>query len=195
MKKFLIPIGAFALLVVVLAIGVKRAPEKSVIPSALLGKPAPQFVLPELGSPDLRFDSRSMAGRWWMLNVWGTWCGGCREEHATLLAMRREGLAPIIGLDWKDEEAAALRWLAELGNPYERVAADVEGRVAIDWGVYGAPETFLINPQGTVVYKHVGPMTEAVWRSEFVSRLPRGNAPPIMPAGAPAAGSAAGGSQ
>lgn len=171
MKKFLIPIGAFALLVVILAIGVKRAPEKSVIPSALIGKPAPQFVLPELGSADLRFDSQSMAGRWWMLNVWGTWCGGCRDEHAQLLAMRRAGLAPIIGLDWKDDETAALRWLAELGNPYERVAADVEGRVAIDWGVYGAPETFLIGPDGKVLYKHIAPMTMEVWNKEFLPRI------------------------
>jgi cytochrome c biogenesis protein CcmG/thiol:disulfide interchange protein DsbE len=182
MSRFLVPVGLFALLVVVLAIGLKRAPEKSVIPSALIGRPAPQFTLPELGSPQLQFDSRSMAGRWWMLNVWGTWCVECRVEHDMLLAVRRAGIAPMIGLNWKDDDAMAIRWLEELGNPYERVAVDAEGRVAIDWGVYGAPETFLIDPDGRVVHRHVGPLTQEVWEQQFRSRLPRTDAPPIMPA-------------
>jgi cytochrome c biogenesis protein CcmG/thiol:disulfide interchange protein DsbE len=95
--------------------------------------------------------------------------------------MRRAGLAPIIGLNWKDDDAEAQRWLAQLGNPYERVPVDAEGRVAIDWGVYGAPETFLIDPQGRVVYKHVGPITAEVWEREFRSRLPRSDAAPTMP--------------
>jgi len=187
MNRFILPIGAFALLVVVLAIGIQRAPSKSVIPSALLNKPAPEFVLPELGSPDLTFDSKSLAGRWWLLNVWGTWCAECRAEHDMLLAVRASGVAPIIGLNWKDDDAAALEWLAQLGNPYERIAADREGRVAINWGVYGAPETFLVNPAGLVVYKHVGPLTDEVWRREFVSRLPPAAAPAVMPAGTPLA--------
>lgn len=186
MNRFILPIGAFALLVVVLAIGIQRAPSKSVIPSALLNKPAPQFVLPELGSPDLDFDSKSLAGRWWMLNVWGTWCAECRAEHDMLLAVRASGVVPIIGLNWKDEDAAAQEWLAQLGNPYERIAADREGRVAINWGVYGAPETFLVNPAGVVVYKHVGPLNEDIWKREFLSRLPPADAPPIMPSASPA---------
>ncbi len=186
MIRFVVPAVVFALLVVVLAIGLQRAPEKNVIPSALIGRPAPRFVLPELGAPQRRFDSAAMAGRWWLLNVWGTWCVECRAEHDMLLAVRRSGLAPVIGLNWKDDEAMATRWLAELGNPYEHVAVDAEGRVAIDWGVYGAPETFLIDPGGRVVYRHVGPLTDAVWEREFRSRLPRSDAPPIMPAGSAA---------
>jgi cytochrome c biogenesis protein CcmG/thiol:disulfide interchange protein DsbE len=182
MTRFLLPIGLFGLLVVVLAVGVQRAPQKNIIPSALLGKPAPQFSLPELGAPGVTFDSRAYAGRWWLLNVWGTWCVECRAEHDMLLAMRSSGLVPIIGLNWKDDDAAAQRWLAELGNPYERVPVDAEGRIAIDWGVYGAPETFLIDPQGRVVHRHVGPITADVWEREFRARLPRSDAPPTMPA-------------
>jgi len=194
MTRFLLPIGLFALLVVVLAIGIQRAPQKNVIQSALLGKPAPVFSLPELGAPGVMFDSQAYAGRWWILNVWGTWCVECRAEHDMLLEMRRAGLAPIVGLNWKDDEAEAQRWLAQLGNPYERVPVDAEGRVAIDWGVYGAPETFLIDPQGRVAHKHVGPITAEVWEREFRSRLPRSDAAPTMPVpdAAPGAAAAAG---
>ncbi|MEZ5459194.1 MAG: DsbE family thiol:disulfide interchange protein [Steroidobacteraceae bacterium] len=181
MTRFLLPVGLFALLVVVLAIGIQRAPQKNIIPSALLGKPAPAFSLPELGAPGVTFDSSAYAGRWWILNVWGTWCVECRAEHDMLLEMRRSGLAPIVGLNWKDDDVEAQRWLAQLGNPYERVPVDAEGRVAIDWGVYGAPETFLIDPQGVVVHRHVGPITAEVWDAEFRSRLPRSDAPPTMP--------------
>lgn len=172
MKKFLIPLGAFGLLAIVLAIGVKRSPEKSVIPSALIGKPAPDFQVPELGVPTMTFDSRSMRGQWYLLNVWGTWCVECRAEHEELLAVRRSGRVPLIGLNWKDDDAAAQQWLAQLGNPYERVPVDRDGRIAIDWGVYGAPETFLVDPSGIVVYKHVGALTDQVWREKFLSRLP-----------------------
>jgi cytochrome c biogenesis protein CcmG/thiol:disulfide interchange protein DsbE len=107
-----------------------------------------------------------------VFNVWGTWCGGCREEHSALLEISKRAEVPLIGLDWKDEDPQALQWLSELGNPYEVVAADREGRIAIDWGVYGAPETFLVNPQGIVVYKFIGPLTLEAWQSEFVPRLP-----------------------
>jgi cytochrome c biogenesis protein CcmG/thiol:disulfide interchange protein DsbE len=115
--------------------------------------------------------SKDLAGRVWLLNVWGTWCGGCREEHPVLLAIARQNVAPMIGLDWKDDSAAALQWLKELGNPYSAVASDQEGRVAIDWGVYGAPETFLIGPDGKVLYKHIAPMTMDVWNKEFLPRI------------------------
>jgi cytochrome c biogenesis protein CcmG/thiol:disulfide interchange protein DsbE len=200
MNRFLLPVGLFGALVVVLAIGIGRAPQKSVIPSALLGKPAPQFVLPQLGVGG-QFDSRSLRGRWYLLNVWGTWCAECRAEHDTLLAIQREGRVPIIGLNWKDEDGLAVQWLQELGNPYASIALDREGRVAIDWGVYGAPETFLVDAAGTVVYKHVGPLTAQVWQREFLARLPPAAAGParddaIGPPGAvgalPGGGRAAG---
>ena len=102
---------------------------------------------------------RGLRGPAWLLNVWATWCVGCRDEHATLLAIARENRVPMMGLNWSDDRALALRWLAQLGNPYVSVAYDPEGRTAIDWGVYGAPETFLIDADGHVVKKHVGPMT------------------------------------
>ena len=181
MNRFLLPMAAFALLVVVLAIGIVRAPEKSVIESVLLGKPAPEFVLPQLAS-DTPFDSRSLRGRWHLLNVWGTWCAECRAEHAMLLEIARSGRVPLVGLNWKDEDNLAVQWLKDLGNPYQHVPLDREGRVAIDWGVYGAPETFLVDADGKVVYKHVGPMTPEVWQRQFLARLPP---PAVRPLSAP----------
>ncbi|MFM7395530.1 MAG: DsbE family thiol:disulfide interchange protein [Gammaproteobacteria bacterium] len=171
MKRALLPAVVFALLVVVLFIGVQRAPEKTVIPSALLGKPAPAFTLPILGS-DQVFAESSMRGRWYLLNVWGTWCPECRNEHEMLLEIARSERVPLIGLNWKDDDAAAQSWLSQLGDPYAVVAVDHDGDVAIDWGVYGAPETFLVDAAGTVIYKHVGPITPEVWAREFLSRLP-----------------------
>ncbi|MFO1427619.1 MAG: DsbE family thiol:disulfide interchange protein [Steroidobacteraceae bacterium] len=142
-----------------------------------MGKPAPEFVLPELTGGGT-FDSRSMRGRWYVLNVWGTWCVECRAEHDALLAIGRSGTVPLIGLNWRDEDALASQWLAQLGNPYAKVPVDREGRVAIDLGVYGAPETFLIDAAGIVVYKYVGPMSDEVWRREFLARLPKVPAAP-----------------
>ena len=171
MKRFLLPLGLFGLLVIVLAVGIQRAPEKSVIRSVLLGKPAPQFVLPVLGREGV-FDSSSLRGRWYLLNVWGTWCAECRAEHEMLLEIRRSGVVSVVGLNWRDQDAAATDWLQELGDPYEVVALDREGRTAIDWGVYGAPETFLVDPMGTVIHKHVGPLNPEIWQRDFLSRLP-----------------------
>ena len=183
MTRFLLPAGVFALLVAVLFIGIQRAPEKTVIPSALIGKPAPQFTLPVLGA-EAPFDAGSLRGKWYVLNVWGTWCPECRNEHEMLLEIARSEVIPVIGLNWKDEDAAALDWLAQLGNPYDVVVADRDGRVAIDWGVYGAPETFLVDPQGKVVHRHVGPLTPEVWSREFLARLS-----PVAPALSKATGS------
>jgi len=171
-NRFVLPLVGFALLAVVLAVGIKRSPEKGVIASPLIGRAAPAFALPLLEDPSSQFDSTSMAGRWYALNVWGTWCPECRVEHNALLAAKREGRLPIIGLNWKDDSAMALAWLAQLGNPYELNAVDRDGRVAIDWGVYGAPETFLVDPMGIVVHKHVGALTPEIWQRDFVSRLP-----------------------
>jgi cytochrome c biogenesis protein CcmG/thiol:disulfide interchange protein DsbE len=108
----------------------------------------------------------------WLLNVWATWCVGCRQEHEAVRAIARDSQVPIMGLNWRDERALALRWLTELGNPYVSVAYDPEGRTAIDWGVYGAPETFLIGADGVVLEKHIGAMTAEVWQRDFVPRLP-----------------------
>jgi cytochrome c biogenesis protein CcmG, thiol:disulfide interchange protein DsbE len=171
MNRFLLPLGVFLLLAVVLGVGILHAPEKGVIASPLLGKPAPQFALPDLSEPRRLVRSVDLKGRWYLFNVWGTWCGECRAEHDTLLRVQRAGVVPLIGLDWKDDDAQAREWLAQLGNPYQVVAVDADGRVAIDWGVYGAPETFLVNPRGIVVYKHVGALTDEVWSREILPRV------------------------
>jgi len=176
-NRFLLPIAAFALLGTVLYIGVVRSPNKSTMASALLGKPAPAFDLPVLGEPGRKIKLADLTGRPWVLNVWGTWCIACREEHATLLDIGREGRLPLIGLNWRDDDEAAQQWLTQLGNPYAVVLVDREGRTAIDFGVYGAPETFFIDASGRVQYRYVGPMTTDVWKREFLSRV-RGPALP-----------------
>ncbi|MGO9804702.1 MAG: DsbE family thiol:disulfide interchange protein [Steroidobacteraceae bacterium] len=173
MNRFLLPLGVFVLLVVVLAVGIRHAPQKDIIASPLIGKPAPAFSLPDLGDPTRAVRSSDLRGRWYLFNVWGTWCFECRAEHQTLLEVQRAAVLPIVGLDWKDDDAQAREWLTQLGNPYELVAVDHLGRTAIDWGVYGAPETFLVNPAGVVVFKLVGPLTHEAWTHDILPRLPR----------------------
>jgi cytochrome c biogenesis protein CcmG/thiol:disulfide interchange protein DsbE len=145
--------------------------------SALLGKTVPDFSLPVLGNPGMNLTNTQLAGRPWVLNVWGTWCAACRDEHPVLLDIAKQNALPLVGLDWKDEDDAALDWLKQLGNPYSVVVADRDGRTAINFGVYGAPETFFIDADGRVQYRHVGAMTAEVWQREFLSRLPRGALP------------------
>ncbi len=177
MNRFILPVVIFVALAGVLYIGIRHSPNKSTMVSALLGKPAPEFELPVLGDASRRISSRELAGKPWVLNVWGTWCAECRVEHDTLMAIARQNAVPMVGLNWKDDDAAATEWLAQLGNPYSVVAVDKEGRTAIDFGVYGAPETFFIDAGGLVQYRHVGGMTAEVWEREFLSRLPRGVLP------------------
>jgi cytochrome c biogenesis protein CcmG, thiol:disulfide interchange protein DsbE len=189
-NRFVLPLAGFALLLVVLLVGLKRAPEKSNLPSPLIGKSAPQFTLPNLFDNTQPLSSAALKGHWSLVNVWGTWCVECRAEHAALLQIKQEARVPIIGIDWKDQDEDALNWLSQLGNPYERVGTDHDGRVAIDWGVYGAPESFLVSPTGTVIYKHIGAMTPEVWQRDFLPRISATMATPpnpASPAGAPAA--------
>jgi cytochrome c biogenesis protein CcmG/thiol:disulfide interchange protein DsbE len=167
--RFLLPALAFAALVGFFIVVQKKDP--GVIRSPLIGKPAPAFSLESLGDPAWRVGSADFAGRPWLLNVWATWCGGCREEHQTLLAIARENRVPMMGLNWRDDRNLALRWLEQLGNPYVAVAYDPEGRTAIDWGVYGAPETFLIGADGRVLQKQIGPITREIWQRDFVPHL------------------------
>jgi cytochrome c biogenesis protein CcmG/thiol:disulfide interchange protein DsbE len=169
MWKFVVPFAIFTTLGAFLLVGLYRDP--SYVPSPLIGKQAPEFTLPSLQDPAFKIDSKEMAGKTWILNVWGTWCVGCREEHPTWVMIAQQQGVPIIGLNWKDEDAAAQEWLRQLGNPYAAVATDHEGRTAIDWGVYGAPETFLIGPDGKIIYKHIAPMTLEVWNTEFLPRI------------------------
>jgi cytochrome c biogenesis protein CcmG, thiol:disulfide interchange protein DsbE len=172
LNRFALPLALFALLVVVLAIGIRHSPDKGTIASPLVGRAAPGFSLPSLTDAQRLVRSQDLKGRWYVLNVWGTWCVECRAEHAMLVEAGRAGLVPIIGLDWKDEDDHALDWLAQLGNPYQAIAVDRDGRTAVDWGVYGAPETFLVNGEGVIVYKLVGPLTRESWTREFLPRLP-----------------------
>jgi cytochrome c biogenesis protein CcmG/thiol:disulfide interchange protein DsbE len=169
MLKFIVPLLLFVLLGAFLFVGLQRDP--SYVPSPLIGKPAPEFTLPSLQDAAYPVASRELLGRPWVLNVWGTWCAGCRQEHDVLLAIAKQDVVPLVGLNWKDDNAAAQQWLRDLGNPYAVIAEDREGRVAIDWGVYGAPETFLIGPDGVVLYKHIAPMTFDVWTREFLPRI------------------------
>ncbi|HVC31021.1 MAG TPA: DsbE family thiol:disulfide interchange protein [Steroidobacteraceae bacterium] len=172
MSRFTIPLVVFALLVVVLAIGIKQSPDKDLIPSPLIGKPAPAFSLPSLTAPGARVTSAQLRGHWYLFNVWGTWCVSCRLEQPMLLKISQTGLIPLVGLDWKDDRSMALSYLKKEGNPYQTIAVDQDGSEAIMWGVYGAPETFLVNPQGIVVYKYIGPITEQAWEQQILPRLP-----------------------
>jgi len=168
MNRFALPLALFAVLVVVFAVALKRAPEKTTIPSALIGKPAPEFTLPDLMNPGQNVSSSAFQGKWRLINVWGTWCPECYTEHPVLLDISREGKVVVIGLNYRDDDQKAREWLAELGNPYAAVAVDKEGSAAIDYGVYGAPETFLINPQGVIVSKVVGGVTAQRWRENLL---------------------------
>jgi cytochrome c biogenesis protein CcmG, thiol:disulfide interchange protein DsbE len=167
--RFIIPALLFAVLIGFFFAGLKKDP--SLVPSPLIDRPAPPLRLPELGRPGAVFDNAALAGKPYLVNVWATWCGACREEHATLMAIAAQSEVTVVGLDWKDEEAAAQRWLAALGNPYDHVGFDGDGRVAIDWGVYGAPETFLVGADGKVKVKRIGAMTADIWQTEFLPLL------------------------
>ena len=171
MNRFILPLGIFALLAVVLYMGVQSAPNRSTLTSALLGRAAPEFHLPSLSEADKVVSSKDFQGKPWVLNVWGTWCVGCRQEHGTLNEIARQGIVPIVGMNWKDDLDLAQAWVTQLGNPYTAIAVDKEGRAAIDWGVYGAPETFLIDAEGRVQYRLAGPMTHQIWEREFLPRL------------------------
>jgi cytochrome c biogenesis protein CcmG, thiol:disulfide interchange protein DsbE len=168
--RFLVPAVLFAALVGFFIIGLQKDPGE--IRSPLIGKPAPAFSLESLGDPAWRVSAADFAGQAWLLNVWATWCGGCREEHEALLQIARDSKIPMVGLNWRDDRTLALQWLTQLGNPYVSVAFDPVGRAAIDWGVYGAPETFLIGADGTVLRKRIGVMTPEIWRRDFLPLLP-----------------------
>jgi len=166
MLKYLIPLALFLVLVVFLAIGLTRNPQE--LPSALIDKPAPTFRLPQLKQPDKTFSAEDMRGKVWMLNVWASWCVACRDEHPYLFEYQKSGVVPIYGLNYKDRREDALGWLGELGDPYLLSAVDLDGRVAIDYGVYGAPESYIIDKNGTIRMKHVGPVMPDVWEKKIL---------------------------
>jgi cytochrome c biogenesis protein CcmG/thiol:disulfide interchange protein DsbE len=171
MWKFLLPFAAFVALAVLFAVGLNPQRDIRALPSPLIGKPAPVFSLTDVLDASRTVSNSTWQGQIYVFNVWGTWCGGCRQEHETLLAIAQQNVVPIVGLDWNDDRARAARWLSELGNPYTAVAFDSQGRTAIDWGVYGAPETFLVDANGRVLFKHIAPLTLEVWQQEFLPRI------------------------
>jgi cytochrome c biogenesis protein CcmG/thiol:disulfide interchange protein DsbE len=156
-KKLLIPLAVFIVLAGFLFAGLWRDPRE--VPSPLIGKPAPQFSLAELGKTDAKLGTADMKGKVWLLNVWASWCVSCREEHPLLVELSKTKIVPIIGLNYKDEPAAGMKWLAQNGDPYTTSVMDRDGRVGIDFGVYGVPETFVIDKGGTIRYKQIGPIT------------------------------------
>lgn len=180
MNRFAWPLVGFVLLVIVFVVGLRNAGQKGIIASPLIGQSAPTFDAPALLDPNARVRTEQLRGGWHLVNVWGTWCVECRAEHETLLAIKQEGRVPIVGLDWKDSNDDALAWLSQLGNPYALIGTDADGRIAIDWGVYGAPESFLVDPQGIVRQKRTGAMTRELWQQCFLPYLT--SARPVIPA-------------
>jgi len=168
MWRYFIPITLFVVVAVFFVRGLSLNP--GYVPSPLIGKPAPPFELPRLKDSELTLGSDDLSGQVSLFNVWATWCVGCRQEHDFLVELARSGM-PIHGLNWKDDRSKALEWLRVLGDPYVASAFDEFGEVAIDWGVYGAPETFLVGRDGTVLYKHIAPLTRDVWTQEFLPRI------------------------
>lgn len=164
--KFFIPLAAFLILALILGVGLKLDPRE--VPSPLINKPAPNFALPRLDRPDTQISKADMQGKVWLLNVWASWCVSCRDEHPVLLDLAKSGIVPVIGLNYKDERTDGMRWLAQFGNPYQLSAFDHEGQVGIDYGVYGVPETFVIDKQGTIRYKQIGVLTEQNLREKIL---------------------------
>ena len=164
-NKFILPVLTFILILPILFFGLDR--DKSILPSPLIGKSVPEFLLPSLQDQSIKISSNELRGSFSLFNVWATWCIGCHEEHAFLMNLSDSKDIPIIGLNWRDNRNEALQWINELGNPYKMIAEDKSGRVAIDWGVYGAPETFLVNPDGTIIHKHLGPLSQDIWDQDF----------------------------
>ena len=166
---FLAPLIVFAGVAAFLAVGLTLDPRE--IPSPLIGKPVPAFDLPPVRGRTLGLASPQLKGEVSIVNVFASWCVACKEEHPVLMQMQREGLVPILGLNYKDRPEDAQKWLDEMGDPYTRTGADLDGRVGIDWGVYGVPETFLIDRSGRIAYKHIGALTPQVVKEQLIPRI------------------------
>lgn len=163
--RFLTPLAVLLGLVWFLAAGLKLDPKE--VPSPLINKPAPTFALTQLDNPEKTIRREDMLGKVWMLNVWASWCVACREEHPLLVEFSRKKLVPIYGLNYKDERMAGMKWISNFGNPYDASLWDHDGRVGIDYGVYGVPETFIIDRDGVIRYKQIGPITEEALRTKI----------------------------
>lgn len=160
MKRFLIPLAIFLVLVGFLGIGLKLDPHE--VPSPLVGKPAPDFRLPLLSDPAKHLSTADLRGKVWLLNVWASWCSSCRQEHEVLLELSRQGSVLVYGMDYKDQTADAQAVLDRFGNPYVETVVDIDGRAGINFGVYGVPETYLIDKSGVIRYKQTGPVSREI---------------------------------
>lgn len=170
--RYLIPIVFFMVLVGLLGWGLTRDP--TLVPSPLINKPVPTFTLPELKNPENHFSSARLAeGKVTLVNVWASWCVSCRAEHPMLMQIAHNGVVPIYGLDYKDTRADAMTDLNEFGNPYSVVAQDLDGKVGINWGVYGVPETYVVDGKGIIRYKQIGPITPEIWRKTMLPLIRR----------------------
>ncbi len=172
--KYIIPLAVFVALAAFLAVGLTRDPHE--VPSPFIGKAAPAFKLAQLHDEKLAFTPEEMKGKVWMLNVWASWCVSCRVEHPLLVEMSRRKVVPIVGLNYKDNRDEGIAWLAKLGNPYALSAYDDEGKVGIDYGVYGVPETFVIDKAGVIRYKQIGPITPEALEGKILPLLKKLNA-------------------
>jgi cytochrome c biogenesis protein CcmG/thiol:disulfide interchange protein DsbE len=157
MTRFMLPLGIFVVLVGFLLVGLNLNPRQ--VPSPLIGKPAPEFQLQQLHQAEQTLTSKDNLGKVWLLNVWASWCVSCREEHPLLVELAKSGIVPVYGLNYKDQRDDALRWLKQFGDPYTVSIVDPEGRTGIDYGVYGVPETYVIDKKGVIRYKQIGPVT------------------------------------
>jgi len=169
-----IPVVVFLLLGVLLAVGLTISDHKEDLPSPLIGKSIPEFSLPLLGQPDKLITQADLIGEPFLLNVWASWCATCRFEHPLITDLAESGKLRVIGLNYRDEEADANRWLNRFGNPYAMNLADPSGRTSIDFGVYAAPESFLVDASGKIVYKQIGALTQEAIETEILARLPAG---------------------
>lgn len=162
--RFAIPIALMLGLLVLLGIGLTRDPRE--VPSPLIGKPTPAFTLQGLNGTPPQLSHTDLKGRPVLVNFFASWCAGCRVEHPVLMQLAKQGVE-IVGMDYKDTDADGAAWLQRHGNPYRVVAADTQGAVGLDWGVYGVPETYVLGADGTILFKQIGPVTEAVWREKM----------------------------
>jgi cytochrome c biogenesis protein CcmG/thiol:disulfide interchange protein DsbE len=165
-SRFVIPLVAFAILVGFLFVGLGLNPRE--VPSPLVDKPAPAIQLAQLHAPEKSFTLADMKGRVWLLNVWASWCVSCRDEHPFLMELAKENTIPIVGLNYKDKRDDAVKWLAQFGNPYRLSIVDADGRTGIDFGVYGVPETFVIDRDGVIRYKQIGPISAEKWQQTIL---------------------------
>lgn len=166
MMRFILPLVIFLVVAAFLYVGLGLKPRE--VPSPFIDKPAPAFSLPQLHEPAKKFTPADMKGRVWLFNLWASWCVSCREEHPVLMSLAQQNIVPIVGLDYEDKAVDAEAWLIKAGNPYLLNVSDVEGRVGIDYGVTGVPETFVIDKQGVIRYKEIGPITQEVWQQKIL---------------------------